>query len=72
VNPDFELKWISRRPADAFRRLIGKEDVRDEPEQQADEAHVQYQSVEKQEANGADPGSGAFGETEMNQGEHDA
>jgi hypothetical protein len=72
VNPDFELERASRRPTDHFCRLIGKEDMGDEPEDQADKADIQYQGIEKQKANDADTGPRLSRDGEMRQGKHNA
>ena len=53
VNADFELERASRRPADAARGLIGEEHMRDEAERQADNADVENQRIEQQQANDA-------------------
>jgi hypothetical protein len=53
VNPDLELERTSRRPPDKLCCLIGKEDMRNEPEYQAYDAYIQHEGIEKQEVNNA-------------------
>jgi hypothetical protein len=53
VDPDLELERASRRPTDEACHPIGEENMRDESHEEADDAHAEHQSVEKQEANNA-------------------
>jgi hypothetical protein len=51
VDPDLELKRASRRPTDELCRGVGKADMRDELQEEADDADIEQKSVEKQKAN---------------------
>ena len=52
--------------------LIGKENMGNEPKQQADDAHVEHQGIEKQELNNAVAGSRTAAKAQMRQGQQHA
>ncbi len=57
MKSNLELKRVSRRPADALRRRVGEEYMRNEAEDESDNAHVEHEGVAQQQANdvGASP-----------------
>src|SRR5262249_4756367 len=50
VDADLELERASRRPANSARRLVGEEDVRNEPHRQADNADIQHERIKQENA----------------------
>ncbi len=59
-------------PVAELCRLVGEEDMRNEPQWQADDADVQHQRIEKQQVNDAAAGPRTSAEAEVYQGQHHA
>jgi hypothetical protein len=72
VDPDLELKRASRRPTDELCRSIGKEDMRDKPQEKADDADIEQGSVEKQKANNVAASPLNRADPKVHQGKHHA